>query len=63
MELDLEGEGRVKIHYISGDSTEAYNDIHHEGVRILSEELGDFRRGMKIRLKPHSVSVIQIGTE
>lgn len=59
--LDFEAQGNVKIYYISGDSTEAYNDIEHEGVKIISEELGLFSYGMKINLKPHSLTIIQIG--
>ena len=61
--LDMEAEGDVSIHYISGDSTEAYNDIGHEGVQILHEKLGAFSRGMEVELKPHSVNIIQIGVE
>ncbi len=59
--LDFEGEGNVVISYISGDSTEAYNDIDHEGVMIIKEELGEFHQGMEIMLKPHSVNIIQVG--
>lgn len=61
--LDFEAEGKVTVYYISGESTEAYNDIGHEGVTIIKEEMGDFCQGMEISLKPHSVSVIQIGVE
>lgn len=61
--LDFEGEGNVVISYISGDSTEAYNDINHEGVTIIKEELGEFHQGMEIMLKPHSVNIIQVGVK
>ena len=61
--LDFEGEGKVVISYISGDSTEAYNDIDHEGVTIIKEELGEFHQGMEIMLKPHSVNIIQVGVK
>lgn len=61
VELDFAAAGKVSIHYISGSSTEAHNDIDHDGVKIIKEELGDYRQGMEISLKPHSVNVIQIG--
>ena len=48
------------LHYISGESTEAYNDIDREMVTIQHEELGTFQSGMSVRLKPHSVNIIQI---
>lgn len=63
MVLDFKAEGRIKMHTVSGDSTEAYNDIRYEGVRIVTEDKGEFRPGAEISLKPHSVSVIQIGVE
>lgn len=53
----------VILHYICGDSTEAYNDIGHEGVPLCKENLGTYRKGMKIILKPHMVGVLQIGVE
>lgn len=59
--LDLEASGKTLLYYISGDSTESYNDVGHTGVSILSEELGEYERGMKIVVKPHSVNMIQIG--
>lgn len=61
--LDFEADGNVTMYYISGDSTEAYNDIDHEGVKIMKEDLGDFKKGMEITLRPHSVAVIQIGVK
>lgn len=61
--LDFEAQGNVCFHYISGDSTESYNDIGHEEVSIIREEKGSFSRGMEIELKPHSVSVIVIGAD
>lgn len=61
--LDFEADGSVTMYYISGESTEAYNDIDHEGVKIMKEELGEFRKGMEITLRPHSVAVIQIGVK
>lgn len=53
--------GNVTLYTISGSSTESYNDVDHEEVRIEKQELGSFRFGMEITLKPHSVNVIQIG--
>lgn len=61
VELDFAAEGKVSVYYISGSSAKAYNDIHCDGVRLIKEELGDYRQGMEITLKPHSVNVIQIG--
>lgn len=58
--LELQAEGQVILHYISGESTEAYNDIDREMVTIQHEELGTFQSGMSVRLKPHSVNIIQI---
>ena len=58
--LDFDAAGEVTQYYISGDSTEAYNDIGHTAVSILRKEAGRFARGMEIQLPPHSVSVIQI---
>lgn len=61
LSLDFDASGAVEIYYISGESTESYNDIGHEEVKIEQEYLGEFQRKMEVRLKPHSVSVIQIG--
>lgn len=59
--LDLCGEGEVIRYYISGSSTESYNDADHTEVSIQTEELGIFRRGMEVTVEPHSVNIIQIG--
>lgn len=59
--LDLNASGNVKIHYISGDSTESYNDVGHTGVSIQTEEPGEYEKGMKVTVQPHSVNIIQIG--
>lgn len=59
--LDLCGEGEVVRYYISGNSTESYNDVDHTEVTIRREELGVFKRGMEITAEPHSVNIIQIG--
>lgn len=58
--LHLEAEGEVNVHYISGDSTDAYNDIGHDGVVIQHESKGTYRNGMDFCLPPHSVSIICI---
>ena len=58
--LELQVEGQVILHYISGESTEAYNDIDREMVTIQHEELGTFQSGMSVKLRPHSVNIIQI---
>ncbi len=60
LSLMLETEGNVTVHSISGDSAEAYNDIGHEGVRILHRELGRYAYGQEILLEPHSVNIIEI---
>ena len=52
--------GNVKLFTISGNSTESYNDMGHEEVRIEESEAGAFRMGMEIALKAHSVNVIWI---
>ena len=51
---------RLKLFTISGNSTESYNDMGHEEVRIEESEAGAFRMGMEIALKAHSVNVIWI---
>ena len=59
--LDLEAEGTVTLRSVVGDSTEAYNDIGHEGVRLETLALGVYRRGMAVELPPHSVNILTIG--
>ena len=61
--LELDAAGTVTVDYICGDSTEAYNDVDHDGVVIQHKELGIFESGMMITLPPHSVNVIRIGVE
>lgn len=55
----MDAAGTVTVDYICGDSTEAYNDVDHDGVVIQHKELGIFESGMMITLPPHSVNVIQ----
>jgi alpha-N-arabinofuranosidase len=59
--LDLDAEGSVTCYYLAADSTESYNDFGHQGVVIASEDLGTFKGGMEIEVRPHTVSVIHIG--
>lgn len=61
LEINLETSGDVRMYYISGESTESYNDIDREEIAIECEELGTYIPGMEITLKPHMVGVIQIG--
>lgn len=61
--LDADISGEVNVHYICGESTESYNDIGVEGVKIEHELLGDYHPGMRIVLRPHSVNIIWIGVE
>ena len=58
--LSFEAEGKVTQYYISGNSTESYNDIDRTEVETRSRELGTFREGMKVELPAHSVNIIQI---
>mgnify|MGYP004446053967 FL=1 len=58
--LDLNAEGSVTLHYISGESRDSYNDIGRDEVVILHEEAGEYAPGMKLLLKPHSVYIIEI---
>ena len=55
--------GTVTVDYICGDSTEAYNDVDHDGVVIQHKGLGAFQNGMTIAFPPHSVNVVRIGVE
>lgn len=63
LELSFETEvsGPVRMYYISGDSTESYNDIGREDIAVKCEELGEYIPGMEITLRPHMVGVIQVG--
>jgi len=56
---ELDG-NKVTLYGISGNSPDSYNDIDRNEVSIYTEELGSFKKGMKIEIKPHSVNVIQI---
>ena len=59
--LDLGGMGRqFRLHTVSGKSTESYNDIGHEEVRIRSSAWQPLDAGTVISLPPHSVNVISI---
>ncbi|MBQ8638831.1 MAG: alpha-N-arabinofuranosidase [Lachnospiraceae bacterium] len=54
------GEASVIVYEITGESKDSYNDVGRTEVEIMDKNLGRFVPGMKIRLKPHSVNVIQI---
>ena len=59
--LDFAAEGKVRFHFITGSSTEAYNDVGNEDVVIEHREMGVYEQGMKMTMNPHTVGVIQIG--
>lgn len=59
--FEFEAMGEVIGYFISGNSTSSYNDINHTEIEIQEECLGEFKKGMKIMLRPHSVEIIQIG--
>ena len=61
--LNMEASGDVNMYYISGDSTEAYNDIGRNDIVIQKENLGIYKPGMEVILAPHMVGVIQIGVQ
>ena len=48
------------MYSISGSSTESYNDIGHQDVKIEEKDMGNFYMDMVIDLKPHSVNIIRI---
>lgn len=61
LSLDIAGiQGTIKQFYIAGNSTESYNDVQHEEVKILEKDLGILDKERPITLAPHSVNVIQI---
>lgn len=49
-----------RIHTLAGESTEAYNDIGHDGAVIESSEWMEFNSVVKFDLPAHSVNVIEI---
>lgn len=52
--------GRVGLYTICGESTESYNDVGHDEVKIEEREVGAYVEGMKVALPPHSVNAIVI---
>lgn len=60
LELNLDCTGNVSMHYISGESCDSYNDIGHTEIDIIDTEIGEYRKGMKVKIAPHSVSIICI---
>lgn len=59
--LDIEAAGESIFHYLSGYSTESYNDIAHEEVCIQHAALGPYHNGMTLEVGPHTVGVLCIG--
>lgn len=53
-------QGEVTIYRLNGSSPDSYNDVDRTEVEIIEEQLGCFYDGMKIRIAPHSVNIIQI---
>lgn len=47
------------IYKLEGKETDSYNDVGKTEVFIEKEELGNCHEGMKVRISPHSVNVIQ----
>lgn len=50
----------VTVLCIEGNGTDSYNDIDRDEVNIKGNELGAYEDGMRVRLAPHSVNVIQV---
>lgn len=53
-------QGEVTIYQLNGSSPDSYNDVDRTEVEIIEKQLGSFYDGMKIRIAPHSVNIIQI---
>ena len=60
IELNFDCEGMVEKHYITGESCDSYNDINHTEISVIDETVGEYVKGMKVVLSPHSVNVICI---
>ena len=60
--LSLETAGNVEIHYICGAHADSYNDIDHTEIEIIHKQLGQYQKGIKVDLMPHSVNVIYINS-
>ena len=59
--LNFDYDGReVRVYTVAGESTESYNDIDREEVRVEEGEVMAYTKGMEITLSPHSANVIQI---
>jgi alpha-N-arabinofuranosidase len=59
--LSFECNGKnVTLYGIAGKSPDSYNDINKNDVFIFKEELGEFNNNIEVKLKPHSVNIIQI---
>ncbi|MFV0400767.1 MAG: hypothetical protein ACK5LX_09160 [Oscillospiraceae bacterium] len=55
-----EGTGKTKyrLHTVNGDSTEAYNDIGHNGVTVAVSDWNPVEK--PISMEPHSVNMIEL---
>ena len=65
LEIAVSGAGfgtvaEAKVFCIEGNGTDSYNDIGRNEVYIKERNLGRYEEGMKVRLEPHSVNVIQV---
>lgn len=48
------------LYSISGKTKDSYNDVGRTEVEIQKKELGAFRNGMELTVKPHSVNILQL---
>ncbi|UOQ48711.1 hypothetical protein MUN88_00675 [Gracilibacillus caseinilyticus] len=51
---------KVMLYGISGDSPDVYNDVDKNNVTIFEKDLGEFVPHMKVKVKPHSLNIVQI---
>ena len=51
---------RDRLYSISGKTKDSYNDVGRTEVEIQKKELGAFRNGMELTVKPHSVNILQL---
>lgn len=52
--------GQVSMYSICGSSVDSYNDVGRNEIFIEENKLGNWQKGMKIELQPHSVNVIKL---
>lgn len=60
-ELELDADGEVKGYYICGERVSSYNDIARTEIYVHEEELGNYKKGMTVRIRPHSIEIFRIG--